>query len=172
MPSYLDADCWSIWSYMHTIEYFVFCIPLNVGAYIIVTIGLIYGIMALFFLVSVSVNYEAYKSVYVYKIDQLYYFIILFCLVLIIFVASIILLVGVLIERSKPVLIYIWSICVHLILNVFLTLGVTIYCCYDDVCFDGSGFGGACIMLTLTFFYSVLWSYFIYCVNSYRLNEL
>lgn len=159
------------WDHLATINDFVLCIPLKIGATIVALIGLVYGFIATYLFISMCVNYNSWKAVYASKLDELIYFFFIFAIVTIVFIASIILLIAICLEQDLPIQIYLWSIVVHISLNWLITIGVSLYCFFINLsCFLGSGIAEAWVNLILTLFYTVLWCYFIVTVNSFRMD--
>lgn len=159
------------WDDVNAIDDFILCIPLKIGSTIISVFGIIYGLITTYLFILMSTRMDSWKIVYASKLDELAYFFFIFAIVIIVLIASIMLMFGVWREKEIVILIYLWSIVVHIALDWVITLIVFVYCVFiNQSCFMGSGVGQALVGTVLSMAYSVMWCYFIVTVNSCRMQ--
>lgn len=148
--------------------HFLICIPLKTGIVMVVVFCLIYGVIGLVMFFKIIINYSAYEELYKKKMDVLVYLIYQFLIISITLFSSIILFVGFLRYSDMLLVIFSWSIVVHLILNWISTLIVSCYCVVNSDCFQGSGMGQAIGGIIIAVAYTIIWCYFLVFCNSYR----
>lgn len=167
---------YSIWNHMtawydrQIVDEFVQCIPLKPGTIIVAVIGIIYGFIGLYLFMSVCVHFGHWKDIYTDRFDLLMYLFFIFMSMIIVFVASIILIVGVIGDFEILFYIYTWCIISHLGIIWLMTVVMFFYCLFEDKCFQGHGMGHAVVASIINAFYTLVWIYVILSVNSYRLS--
>lgn len=162
-------SCFIIWDDMWGLNKFLLVFSLKCGAYVISIVGLIYGFIGLVLFASMNLQMDHWKSVYASKMDEFTYFYFLLGFTIIVFIASIVSLIGIPKENDCILIIYLWCIVLHVTINWVLTICVSFYCLfYNKHCFSGAGHGQAVNGIIIAVFYSLLWYYNIVIINSFR----
>lgn len=161
----------SVWDDVHAIDEFL-CVDLKAGSIIIAVLGIGYGLVGFVLFLSFLINSSEWRVLYEKKTDELAYFVFIFLIISIIFIASCILLVGVLREHDSLILIYLWCASAHVVLNFVFNLCFSFYCVWTNSCFVYKPQGSSIVLMAVTLFYSIIWIYFIVTVNSFRIDNI
>lgn len=146
------------------------CIELREGSIFISVFGIIYGSIGILLILSFLINYETWKELYEKKIDELAYLVSIFIIISELLLTSFVLLIGILRTHEILIKFYLWSVVVHLAIDWLITLCMCSYCIVVQSCFR-NGVGDVVVgLILLTVLYTVLWTYFIMVVNSYRME--
>lgn len=157
------------WNKLNTNHHFLHCIPLKVGIVVIALLGLLYGAFGLYCCVTITMGHNKWRHVYKDKLDLLASMYLLSIFTGLLVVPYISLTLGIIIKSPVPILFYLYCIVFHLLCVWTITFGVSAYCIFiNQKCSMGSGQGQAVSAIVLAMFYTFVWVYIIYCVNSYR----
>lgn len=152
------------------VHFFLLCIPLRLSGYIVAAFSLIHSILC-FSLVMTMANYsDKYYEVYANKMDVFVCVVIYLSSTIPFMFTCIFLFVGTFLKSRVLVEIYLWTVVLHLFVNIIGTIGVSIYCIYNYQCFTGSGLGQSVIGLIFCFLYIMVWIYIISSLSSMMEN--
>lgn len=145
---------------------FLLCIPLRHAAYIIAVLGFVYSLLCFWLAISIANSREEYLKVYANKMDILIVVVIYLSSTSHFMVTCIFLFVGTFLKHRLLVEIYLWSVLLHVFVNIVSTVGVSIYCMTNYQCFTGSGLGQSVVGLVLCLMYTMFWVYIISSLTS------
>lgn len=152
------------------VHFFLLCIPLRFTGYIVALGCFIYSVLCFGLVMKISNQRDKYLQAYADKMDVLVVLVIYLSSTTHFMVTCVFLFVGTVLKCRTHVEIFIWSIIFHVLVNIVSTIVVSIYCIFNDQCFNGSGLAQSVIGLVLTFLYTMMWIYIISSLNSMMEN--
>lgn len=150
--------------------FFLLCIPLRFTGYIIGVVSFICSILCFSLVMVISKYNDRYFEVYANKMDVLVVLVIYLSSTSTFMVTCVFLLVGTFLRSRALVEIYLWNAMFHVVVTILSTIGVSIYCIYNNQCFNGSGLGQSVIGLVICCLYTLFWVYLLSSLNSMMEN--
>lgn len=149
---------------------FLLCIPLKNTGYVVASANLIYSILCFSLLMTMAKYSNKYLAVYANKMDVFVFMVIYLSSTTHFIVTCTLLFVGTFLRCRSLVEIYLWSVVLHVFVNIVSAIIVSIYCIFNHQCFTGSGLAQSVVGLLLCFMYTMFWIYIISSVNSMMEN--
>lgn len=157
------------WDDILTVEEML-CIELREGSIFISVIGIFYGFIGLLLILSFLINYDVWRELYDKKTDELIFLVSIFIMIAELLFTSFVLLIGILRTHESLIKFYLWSIILHIAIDWIITLCMCSYCIVVQGCFRNGVADVVVGLVLLAILYTVLWSYFVMVVNSYRME--
>lgn len=152
------------------VHYFVLCIPLKVTGHVVAFANLIYSILCFSLLMKIANQNNKYLEVYANKMDVFVVMVIYLSSTVLFLVTCTFLFVGTFLRCRTLVEIYLWSVVLHVFVNIVSAIVVSIYCIFNQQCFTGSGLVQSLVGLLFCLMYTMFWIYIISSVNSMMEN--